>query len=128
MLTAKCSRPSAEAAQTFGTDYCALVEPCCTSQGLTSQGSGTLRGAALGLEFDPAAGTTCLAALHARQAGPDFCGSLATVHPSWNNDSAVIPECLAVACSPTISFPSECLAGFCNSPGTCPSSLSPLCF
>ena len=94
-LTAKCSGGS-DAAQAFATDYCALVEPCCVSQGLTSQCAGTLLGAALGLDFDAAAGATCLAALHARQAGPDFCGSLATVHPSWNNDSAVIPECLEV--------------------------------
>jgi hypothetical protein len=100
-LTAKCSSaPSSEAAQAFGTEYCALVEPCCASQGLTSQCSGTLLGAALGLDFDPAAAATCLAALHARQAGPDFCGGLATVHPSWNNDSAVIPECLTVFKAP----------------------------
>jgi len=68
----------------------------CAAAGLGSQCTGTLAGAALSLQFDAAAATACLDALHARQAGADFCGGLATVHPSWNNDSAVLPECAGV--------------------------------
>jgi len=92
----KCSGGGDDGAQAFATEYCALVDPCCAAAGLGSQCTGTLAGAALSLQFDAAAATACLDALHARQAGADFCGGLATVHPSWNNDSAVLPECAGV--------------------------------
>jgi len=94
-FASKCSGGS-DAAQMFATEYCALIDPCCTAAGLGSQCAGQLGGAVFDYDFDPAAAATCLDALHARQAGADFCAGLATVSQSWNNDSAVLPECVGV--------------------------------
>src|SRR5262249_12658148 len=94
-LQSKCSAGSGDE-QAFAQSYCGFVDPCCTATGATSTCAGRVAGAAYDYDFDATAGAACLTAIESRQAGGDLCGALATVSGSWNNDSAVLPECAGV--------------------------------
>jgi hypothetical protein len=93
LLQSKCSGLS-DAAQTFVTQYCALVAPCCTKAGLTSECAAQATSAAEQGTYDATAGAACLAALSALQ-GAAFCGGLA-VSTGSSTPWAVIPACAAV--------------------------------
>jgi hypothetical protein len=91
LVQSKCSG-LADAAQAFVGQYCALIEPCCTQGGLTSQCTSQVTGAAQGGTFDPNAAASCLAALTTLQGGADYCGGLVVSSGSWS----VIPACAPV--------------------------------
>ncbi len=115
LVQSKCSGLS-EAAQTFITQYCAFIEPCCGQGGGESECSLAVTNAAQGGTYDATAGASCLAALTALQsaAGADFCGGLVVPNPSW----AVIPACAPVfqaqgvaAAGQTCAQDSDCAPG-----------------
>jgi hypothetical protein len=98
VVQSKCSGVT-DAAQTFIAQYCALIEPCCTQEGLTSQCSFEVTQAAQQQTYDATAAASCLSALTTLQAGADFCGGLVVPSGSWT----VIPACAPVFGSPRVT-------------------------
>jgi hypothetical protein len=92
-LLGGCAGGSGETAQTFVAQYCTLVAPCCTQEGLASGCTAQVTYAAQMGTYDAIAGAACLAALTALQSSADFCGGLAVISrgtlPPW----AVVPAC-----------------------------------
>lgn len=91
----KCSGLS-DQVQAFADQYCALVGPCCTQAGSTSQCTAAVYSAARGMTYDETAGAACLQDLQQRQSGTALCDGLALVTSGSSSSWAVTPACAAV--------------------------------